>query len=524
MRVIETADLGPNPALNPDETSWVYNGLDCCVTLEIRDKLIGYLEAEPDNVKETYATAMRKLAPVLYMATTGIRTDTPEKLRVLRELKKELAELNINFDKIMNGVFGWTINWRSPVQLSNFFYGVLGMRAVRKRNAKGQFNPTTNEKAMEKFCENHYVQVFARYILAMRKVGKRISFLETEIDPDGYMRTSFNIAGTDTGRFSSAFSSFGTGTNLQNVEDLLRRPFIPDDGYIFVNVDLEQADARNVGARIYQIFYDESDKAADYLNACESGDLHTTVCSMAWQELSWPDPWILTDARAVAESPFVGEWSYRDAAKRLGHGTNYFGTPPTMAVHTKTAVPIIENFQRRYFRAFPLIGNYEKKLDQQDWHSWVFNQLRDPGHLTNLFGRRRIFWDRYNDLNTLRAAIAYDPQSSTGEFLDRGWLNLWDNMPEARLHIPVHDSILFSVPIEGHTELIPQALELLKVTIELKGGRLYSIPLEAKVGFNWGSSNFDKKTNTWDNPYGLRKWTGVEEREPPKRSKSVFGI
>ena len=75
MKIIPTADLGPNRTMNPDDTSWVYNGLDCCLTYEIRNRLRENLALEPDNVKETYATALRKMPPVLYMNAEGIKID-----------------------------------------------------------------------------------------------------------------------------------------------------------------------------------------------------------------------------------------------------------------------------------------------------------------------------------------------------------------------------------------------------------------------------------------------------------------
>jgi len=66
------------------------------------------------------------------------------------------------------------------------------------------------------------------HIKAMRDLGKKVSVLKTEIDPDGRIRTSYNIGGTTTGRLSSSFSEFGTGTNLQNIEESLRSVFIAD--------------------------------------------------------------------------------------------------------------------------------------------------------------------------------------------------------------------------------------------------------------------------------------------------------
>lgn len=526
MRIISTKDLKPSTPMTPDDKSWVYNGLDCCVTLEVQQRLRSDLEKEPENVKETYATAMRKLPPVNFMSVRGIKVDYHAREFALSQYRADLKIFEDRWKTLCLEVLGYPVNWRSPVQLNQLFYSAMGLKPVRKRDSKGNFKPTVNADALERFQVHFYAQVFSRYILAMREVGKRIGFLETEVDPDGRMRTALNIAGTDTGRFSSSFSSFGTGTNLQNVENRLRSVYIPDDGYIFVNVDLSQADARNVGARIYDIFYDSHGpaEAGKYLDACESGDLHTTVTGMTWKELGIESLSDLKLKREAADTLFVGSKTYRDAAKGLGHGTNYYGLPHTMAGHTKTPVSIIADFQKRYFEAFPLIGNYEKNLEKNDWHGWVYRQLRDNAALTTLFGRRRIFFDRYKEPNTLRAAIAYEPQSMTGEELDRGWLQLWDGMPEAILQVPVHDSILFQLPFEGLHELMPRALKLLEVWLELKGGRMFHVPLEAKVGWNWADSKKDKKTGLWQNEYGLRVWDGKEERTPPKRSKSLVRL
>ena len=523
-KIIQTAGLGPKTHLTPDEVAWVYNGLDCAVTSEVCAALRAELASSPANVQETYATAMRKLAPVNYMCITGLNVNMKARDYAIREYKRDLVLLNKRFDRIMQEVMGYTVNWRSPVQLKQFFYTALGLRPIRKRNAKGQFAPTTNSDALERLSANPFARVFCNYILTMREIGKKISFLETEIDPDGKIRTSLNIAGTDTGRFASAFSAFGTGSNLQNVENRLRAVFVPDPGYIFVNVDLEQADARTVGARIWNCFLHSHgpEAAGAYLDACESGDLHSRVTKMVWPELEWPrndDP---KATREIADQIFYRQHSYRDMAKRLGHGTNFLGTPRTMAMHTKTETSIIEIFQIKYFKAFPLIGNVNHDLTKPCWHSWVYDQLREHQSLTTLFGRRRQFFNRYKDPNTLRAAIAYEPQSCTGEFLDRGWLQLWDAMPEAQLKMPVHDSILFQIPFEALNELLPRALELLKVTIMLEGDRPYTIPLEAKVGWNWADSRFNKKTGMWENPNGLRKWTGAETREPPKTGRNRF--
>jgi DNA polymerase I len=499
----------------------IYNGLDCCVTFEIYERLMEELSAEPDCVRQTYEDALRKAAPFLEMSMRGILVDFEARDASIKSLQKTLDELNTRFQAIMVGTFGAGLNWRSPLQVKNLFYGMLGLQPIKRRNTKGIYAPTVDEEALLKLQTNFFAEPFSRYILAMREIGKKISFLQTSIDPDGRFRTSLNIAGTNTGRTSSSASDFGTGSNLQNVDTTLRYPFIADPGMIFVNVDLEQADARNLGAILWNMFVDEygEAEAGRFLDFCESGDLHTRVCRMTWQELPWGDDEKMW--RAIADLIYTSGLSYRDMAKKLGHGSNYLGTPRTMAMHTKTAVQLIEDFQRRYFGAFPLIP---------EWHKRRIFEIKNYGTLTTMYGRRRHFFGRGDDAATHREAIAYEPQSMTGHSMDMGIINLFENMPEAQLLVQVHDSILFQLPFKQLSSLLPRALELLRFEWTLARGRKFSIPLEAKTGWNWGNVEFFSKRDApspdlsgkiKSNPHGLSKWKGKEERLPPNRARSI---
>src|SRR5207245_8311537 len=87
---------------------------------------------------------------------------------------------------------------------------------------------TVNRDALEKL-ENHFLaQPLVSHILMLRDLAKKAGTLKSEIDPDGRLRTSYNIAGATTGRFSSSLSDLGTGTNMQNWQDSLRSLVLAD--------------------------------------------------------------------------------------------------------------------------------------------------------------------------------------------------------------------------------------------------------------------------------------------------------
>lgn len=505
MKIFDTQHLDENTMkmLSVDEAAHIYNGLDCCVTAEIFTQLSEQLTTEPENVQQTYRMSCAKLAPIMEMSLRGTRIDEGARQQTIKELEKELSILDGRFQRIMREVFGGEINWRSPTQLKGLFYTSLGIKEVKKRNTKGQYTATVNREALEHFDRYLYARPIARFILVMRDINKQLGFLKTEIDKDQRIRCSYNIAGTNTGRLASSMSDFGTGTNLQNVNRKLRYPFVADPGMYLVNVDLEQADGRNVGAICHELFFETQGPqfASTYLDACESGDLHTLVCNSAWPDLEWPEDrkeWKKFCDGLIAH----GQDSYRQLAKKLGHGTNYYGTPRTMAKHAHVPTKIIETFQQRYFQQFPCITA---------WHNQVISQVQETGTITTLFGRRRMFFGRGNDQSTWRKAIAYAPQSMTGEQIDRGLLQVWRAFPQVQLLNQVHDSILFQVPYSEATDLIPEVLKTMQVTLELKGGRQFTVPLEAAGGWNWGY--MDEKKN--ENIYGLKKWTGSEKRDAP---------
>lgn len=523
-RIYDTANLNEEAlaSFTPDEASNIYNGLDCLLTSDIYNTLKTQLDSEPTNVRETYEFSLRKLAPVLSMAWRGTLINESSRKQAISELTKELRFHDSRFQRILKVVCDqddnpkYYFNWNSPVQLKQLFYNRLGIRPIRQRNSKGIFAPTTNEAAMEAIAENYvFARPLANYVLLLRNLSKQLSFLKTEIDADSRIRCNYQIAGTNTGRLSSSMNDFGTGTNLQNVNRALRFPFCADKGKILINIDLEQADARNVGAICWNLFVDEHgpDWAGAYLDACESGDLHTAVCRMAYPELDWPEDPALHKKFCDGLIAF-GQDSYRQISKKLGHGTNYIGQPKTMAKHLKTPVGIIEAFQKAYFNAFPCLPA---------WHQKRFQDLIETRTITTLFGRRRQFWGSPTESRTRRQAIAFEPQSCTGEQIDRGMYQIWShfNPKHVQLLNQVHDSILLQIPYEALDELLPQILEIMKVTLTLKQGREFTVPLDAAVGWNWAYASEE-------NPYGVQGWKGKETRVPPrpvvKKRKSLSQI
>jgi len=442
----------------------------------------------------TYGFRRDLQGPLLEMGMRGIRVDIERRDEVLRDYRESEQRLSTQLRELFKEGFDLEVNPASPTQLKGFFYEFLEIKPFLKRNANNVYVPSVDREALEQLQNYFIAEPFSKHILAIRDLAKKIGVLETGIDADGRMRTSYNIAGTTTGRLSSSLSEFGFGTNLQNIEKKLRSVFIADEGCKLCEIDLEQAESRAVGAILWNLFGDSK-----YLDACESGDLHTSVAILAWSDLNWSSD--LRQNKIIAEQPFYRQHSFRHMAKILGHGTNYNGKPPTMAKHTKLDQKVIKEFQARYFAAFPAL---------QEWHRWTAKEIATSGRLTSLLGMQRDFWDRRDDASTVRAAIAFDPQSTVGELLNRGLLSVW-RADICQLLLQVHDAIVFQYPEDMEDRVVSQALKLLEQPIELRNGRTLIIPAEAKTGYNWGPQSES-------NPRGLSKWA---PRSSTEQSKSV---
>lgn len=485
MRKILTHEMEPT-ALTPFEREMVYNGLDCCVTYDVFGSLITQLDP---TTAATYEFSKSLQGPTLEMRCRGVLVDQARKMEVIDEYFEVMDRLENQLNRIvLDGVGMATFNWRSHRDLQRLFYTELALPPIRKSG-----RPTTDRSARERLEVYPIAQQLVRYINALTEIGDKVSVLKTAIDPDGRIRTSYNIAGTSTGRFSSSLSEFGTGGNLQNVEESLRSIFISDPGFKFAKCDAKSGESYCVGAIEWNLFHD-----GKYLDACESGDPHTAVARLVWPQLPWTGD-LAADTK-IAKSPFYRHLSHRDMCKKLGHGSNYGGRPATLAEQTRVDLDLVQQFQPKYFGAFPA---------HQRWQASVEETLRKKGCLTSLLGRRRWFFGRRNDPSTLREAIAYNPQSSLADIVNTAMLSIWrQNIAIIVMHD--HDALTFMYREADEDRIIPILMKNLTLKVPLAHGRVLEIPYDCETGWNKG------KYNAKTNPNGLKEYTGHDGRKRQK--------
>lgn len=451
-------------------TYQLYNCLDSCITAQLYDAMLPKLSP---NHLGVYEREMRLQSLCLEMSTKGFPVDGMALTEMLWQLEKDERWARSCLDRFCDAIGHAPLNPNSPLQVAEFFYDFLRLPVVWEFDRKtSKRKRSTDRKAMEKLSVYPIAQPFINALDAAKTAAKMASVFKRGLEPvTGNLRCNFSPSGTETGRLSSQQNPYGRGTNAQNLTDKVRQVITAPEGFVIVNLDLKTAESIAVG-------FISGDRG--YIDACLGGDLHTTVARLNWKGLPWTGD--LKHDKALAEQPYYRQFSYRDMAKRGGHGTNYYGTPRTMASHLKLPTKVLEEFQQGYFEAFPGIP---------EWHLSTIATIQTSGIIVTPAGRERRFWGRPEDPTTHREAIAYAPQSLVADVWNEGLMNLqhWV-LRNAKgsvidLRAQVHDSGVFLLPISEAHDLIPLMQEQLKFPIDFGALGTMVIPTDATVGKRW---------------------------------------
>lgn len=423
-----------------------YNALDSCLTMELATKL--RQEIREDGLWEFYQQYLNSLVlPVLEMQIRGVRFDHQKRNLVKKQVQEEVVVLQ----ESLNALAGRELNTNSPKQMKEWMYGKEGLNLkerTKKRKDTGETTVSADEDAIESaYRESGHEGL--RRVLEIREKQKVLgTFLEVALDEDKRIRCSYNIAGTETGRFSSGKTTRGTGTNLQNIPSgTVRSLFIPDDGKVFINADLSQAEARVVAylsneSRLIRVFE-------------EGGDIHRKNAANIF---------------GCGEEQVTDD--QRQLAKRVVHASNYGMGPITFARTAGCSAAEARRLLNQYFATYPGIAN---------WHLDIKQQLRNKRYLINPFGRKRIFYNRWED-SLFKEGLAFIPQSTVADIVNQALVCL--HAKGVELLLQVHDSVLVQAE-EGKTQETAELLrKCLSVPIEING-RILTVPVDVKVGNNW---------------------------------------
>ena len=439
-----------------DLSTWRYNNMDCVITFEVALAL--EKEMKELGVWDFYRNLAQPAMVALARAgNRGVLVDLEarEKLGIKTEAKIEKIKKDI--DKGLGREF----NSNSPKQVQKLFYQDFKITPITRFDSKQKKNVvTTNEEALQKIATKYpQHKPLIDLILDYRGETKLLgTFIRSELSETGRLPTSYNATGTVTGRISSSTTIDGLGGNLQQIpRGSFRRIFIAPPGKILIKADLSQAEARVVAwiAGIDSLIEKFQDP---------SFDVHTYNASLIF---GIPLDKVTKDQRTSGKSSL--------------HSANYMGSPATAVKRAKVPYHVAKRALDRYKASIP---------ELEKWWSRVEDEIGATRMLRTPLGRLRIFMGRLNR-ETIRSAVAFEPQSTVGDIINRAFFKLSDKLPQECYPIlQVHDEIVVEALESKKFKCIELIRDALEIFICIKGVRApLRIPCEIKTGPNW----FDMK-------------------------------
>ncbi|MCI7150584.1 DNA polymerase I [bacterium] len=417
------------------------------------DVLLGKLR-ETDMEKLFREIEMPLVFTLFKMEQNGVKVEG-EALRVygeqlggkITELEKEIYELA-----------GEEFNINSPKQLGVVLFEHLGLPNGKKTKT----GYSTAADVLDKLAPDYPV---VSKILEYRQLSKLKSTYADGLavyigEEDQRIHGKFNQTITATGRISS------TEPNLQNIPvrmelgRLIRKVFVPEDGYVFVDADYSQIELRVLA-------HCSGDK--ELIQAYrEARDIHRITASQ------------------VFHTPFdeVTDLQRRNAkAVNFGivYGISSFGLSQDLSITRKEAAEYIE----RYFETYPGIKTF---LDDTVAHA------KEQGYVVTLFGRRRPV-PELSSSNFMqrqfgeRVAMNSPIQGTAADIIKIAMVRVSRRLKEeglaSKLILQVHDELL----VETKLEELEQVKEILRQ--EMMGAASLAVPLE--IDMHTGDSWYDAK-------------------------------
>ena len=390
------------------------------------------------------------LSLVLYeMEKEGVTVQKEALNAYSEELKKQI-------DVLVKSIYekaGMEFNINSPKQLGEVLFEKLEIPGGKKTKT----GYSTAVDVLEKLQADYPI---VSEILQYRTLAKLNSTyaegLVGHIGEDNKIHTSFNQTITATGRISS------TEPNLQNIPmrmemgRLIRKVFVPGEGYIFTDADYSQIELR-ILAHLSQ---DEQLIEAYKMDE----DIHRITASK------------------VFGTPFeeVTDLQRRNAkAVNFGivYGISSFGLSQDLSISPKEAAAYI----KQYFETYPKVKEY---LDN------LVASAKEKGYVKTMFGRKRPIPELSSSNFMQRAfgeriAMNSPIQGTAADIMKIAMIAVFKNLKEknlkSKLILQIHDELVVETAQNEADEVKTIVTECMKNAAALA----VSLEVDLHTGNNW---------------------------------------
>ena len=413
-----------------------------------KDQLLEQLEEH--GMKKLYDEIEMPLVFVLAdMEKEGVRAEKAELESYGAQLTGRIAELETSiYEKA-----GETFNINSPKQLGVILFEKLQMPNGKKTKT----GYSTAADVLERLAPDYPI---VSEILEYRQLTKLKSTyadgLALCIAPDGRIHSTFNQTITATGRISS------TEPNLQNIPirmelgRLIRKVFVPKDGYVFIDADYSQ-----IELRVLAHMSGDQNLIAAYQHA---EDIHRITASQVFHT---PLEEVTDLQRRNAKAVNFG----------IVYGISSFGLSQDLSITRKEA----EGYIASYFETYPGIKTFLDRL---------VTDAKEKGYAETMFGRRRPV-PELSSSNFMqrsfgeRIAMNSPIQGTAADIIKIAMNRVHDRLKEegleSRLILQVHDELL----VEAKLSEVDRVEEILREEMQQAASMRVPLEIDLHRGKNW---------------------------------------
>lgn len=478
---------------------FIYNARDACVTKEIdlaMDKDLDDLEMRP--YYENFILPLHNL----YLDIEN------EGFYINAEARDKLMEKYIKWDEQIQfelfNLVGDYVNVNSPIQIHVLLYENL---KLPRRPTVGEEDLTSLLNLQTNGIKNPEHRRIVELVLEGRRVKKTIStYLMAFPDYDGKMKTTcylcLETGRTGTGQLEPPIrpwhdkktgeltkkktdkkaigTAFQTITKHGDVGQDVRSMYVPESGYIFLQADSAQAEARVV-------FLLANDEQA--LKDIDEHDYHALTAS--WFFGGTEDDY--SKRKLGYESPIRFAGKTLRHAGHLGAGKRRAATELNTQAR-KYKIPIIitegeaDNALKIFHRKQPRI--------REIFQNSVIDCLGKtrkliapvPYGINARIGGVRTFFERWGD-ELFRQGFSYLPQRAVTDNTKGAALRLKRIIPDIRIILESHDALLFMIresKVDEFAPIIKQEMERpIRFDTCSLPRRSLKIPCEIEIGYNY---------------------------------------
>lgn len=465
------------PGRDKIEDFFNYCGKDCCVTREIFDVDYKDLQSIPFGIEHaTWRMELHKAYSEVDKC--GFQIDELQRKELIYKYVNRLVELEVELFNLCKE-FGVTqpINVRSHPQVNTLLYVTLNI-------------PTragTGEEVLTALIANVIKDIRKRRIcelvLEIRRVDKTLGYLKAEPDYDSRMKTTFLITGTENFRTSTNVLeppirpiqcgwAFQTVTKHGDVGQDLRSILVADKGYIIVNIDKSQAEAR-----VCSHLAGDTEK----LKAYDTTDVHAETAAKFFKG----------KIEQYSKKILGYECPERFVGKTLRHAFH-------LGIGRREAMINVNTDARKYKININIsewfAGQCLKELEKDTplipevFHAEIQRLLSESRRLFGTYGASRYFYDE-EGRDLWKGGYSFIPQQTVSDSTKQVLIKIIRHLRDVRVVVESHDALAMLIREKVLDERIEEIQSWFDEPIDFSdcsiSRGLLHIPTEVEIGYNY---------------------------------------